>query len=226
MVARSGPVTDVAEVAATARMPRRRGRQLDPTRDAEILRAALDLLAEVGYDRLTVDAIAVHAHAGKATLYRRWPSKAELVVDAVRSGTGHGRVRVDPDTGSLEGDLRAMIDSKRRRSGPDDQVLRIMAGLVSALPQHPDLAALVRERLVDPQRAALRAMFERAAARGEIRPGRDVDLLASLIPALTCYRLMIMREPVDPDYLTRIVEDIVLPLIDRNQREEAPDAAR
>src|SRR5271163_3763605 len=87
---------------------RHRGHALDMSRDIAIRDAALDLLAEIGYDRLTMDAIAARAHASKATIYRRWPGKAALVVDALNCSKGS---MLEPDTGSLEGDLAAWSEA-------------------------------------------------------------------------------------------------------------------
>ena len=86
------------------------GRPLDVTRDADILDAALDVLAEEGFDGMTIDMVAARAKAGKATLYRRWPSKTELVIDAVACMKNKD-INVDdlPNTGTLRGDLVAMI---------------------------------------------------------------------------------------------------------------------
>lgn len=187
----------------------RRGRARDDSRDPEILRVAAELLGEVGYDRLTMEAVATQARAGKATLYRRWPSKAELVVDAVICTADRPEL-VLPDTGSLAGDLRALAAASAKE--PDEMRNRVMAGLVTALPQHPDLAAVVRERLTTPRLALLRTVFERAAERGEIPPDRDLDMLARVGPAMVFHRLMIMAEPVDEAFIARLTDEVILPL--------------
>lgn len=187
----------------------RRGRARDDSRDPEILRAAAELLGEVGYDRLTMDAVAALARAGKATLYRRWPSKAELVVDAVIC-TADRPEAVLPDTGSLAGDLRALAAAVAKE--PDGMRDRIMAGLVTALPQHPDLASVVRDRLTAPRLALMRAVFDQAVARGEIPPDRDLDMLTRVGPAMVFHRVMIMIEPVDEAFITHLIDEVILPL--------------
>lgn len=187
----------------------RRGRSRDDSRDPEILRAAAELLGEVGYDRLTMDAVATMARAGKATLYRRWQSKAELVVDAVICTADRPEV-VLPDTGSLAGDLRALAAAGAKE--PDEMRNRIMAGLVTALPQHPDLAAVVRDRLTTPRLALMRGVFEQAVDRGEIPPDRDLDMLARVGPAMVFHRVMIMTEPVDETFIARLIDEVILPL--------------
>src|SRR3954452_15398565 len=98
--------------------PRKLGRRRDHTRDAEILDAALDVLAETGYDGMTVDMVAARAKAGKATLYRRWPSKPDLVLDAVACMKANDvDLTALPDTGTLRGDLVAMIKAPSIREG-------------------------------------------------------------------------------------------------------------
>ncbi len=185
------------------------GRHLDASRDAALRDAALRLLARIGYDRLTVDAIATSAGAGKATIYRRWSGKAELVVDALLS---HKPRLVAPDTGSLRGDLAELA---RRASAHDGEPLdtSVMVGLASALPRDPDLRAAFEERLVEPHRRVLAAVFERAVARGEIAPVANLDLVVSLIPALVLYRLLVQTHEIDPGFVESIIEGVILPLV-------------
>ena len=100
-------------MTSTAEEPgQHRGRALDVTRCAALRDAALELLAEIGYDRLTIDSVAARAHASKATIYRRWPGKAELVVDALTLLKGAPLV---PDTGTLRGDLEAIAQGSSER---------------------------------------------------------------------------------------------------------------
>src|ERR1700727_2061901 len=105
-----------------------RGRHLDASRDAALRDAALELLAEIGYDRLSNDAVAARAKASKMTIYRRWSGKAELVVDAITCLRKPGEI---PDTGSLRGDLEAMASGS---DGPDVRFdAQLLLGLVTAL---------------------------------------------------------------------------------------------
>src|ERR1700709_1972136 len=125
---------------ATVEHSTKLGRKRDHTRDPEILDAAIEVLAECGYERMTIDMVAARAKAGKATLYRRWPSKAELVIDAVAC-----MKRPDfppehmPDTGTLRGDLLAMI--RPHSLEESERKLQVMGGLVSMLSRDPQLAA-------------------------------------------------------------------------------------
>jgi len=197
--------------------PRRLGRPRDATRDADILRAARDELAERGYERMTMSGVAARAGAGKATVYRRWASKAELVIDAVACGSRGIAPEDVPDTGSLRGDLRALHDLKHR----DEGIWQALAGLVSELPHAPELAAVVDERLVRPRVALVRALLERADRRGELIPGVDVDLLAGLPPAMIAYRLLVSGEPLDDEFLRAVTDRVLLPLATGGRRSSA-----
>jgi AcrR family transcriptional regulator len=186
---------------------RHRGHALDTSRDVAIRDAALDLLSEIGYDRLTMDAIAARAHASKATIYRRWPGKAALVVDALNcsKGTMH-----EPDTGTLEGDLAVLGQSS---CSPESRFnSQIMLGLITALAHDAELRDVVRERMIEPRTKVLRQIFERAVARGEVSPDRNLDLLVSLFPALMIQRVLITGELPDADFSSHVISDVILPL--------------
>lgn len=188
------------------------GRKRDHTRDPEILDATLDVLAETGYDGMTLDQVATRARAGKATLYRRWSSKADLVVDAVVCMKKEDLTpSALPDTGTLRGDLLAMIrppsiqDAERR--------LRIMSGVISMVSKQPELREAIQAAMVEPRAAANRFLLRRAIDRGEIRPDCDVDSLALVSASMVFYRTMIQQLPVDRDFLVRIIDEILLPAI-------------
>ena len=188
------------------------GRKRDHTRDPEILAATLDVLAETGYDRMTIDDVAARAKAGKATLYRRWPSKAHLVVDAVgcmkQTATDHEHL---PDTGTLRGDLLALIRPHTIEQG--ERKMRIMAGLFSVLQENRDLADAVNAAIVEPRARATRLLLERAAARGEIAADHDLELLSLVSQATVAYRLLVLGRPADVAFLTSIVDEVVLPAV-------------
>lgn len=184
-----------------------RGRQLDASRDAALRDAALGLLAEIGYDRLSIDAVAARAKASKMTIYRRWSGKAELVVDALKSLRKPGEV---PDTGSLRGDLEAL---GHRSDNPDVRFdAQLVLGVVSALARNPELRQVIREEFIGRGGARLRQVFERAVARGEIPQGRNLDLLISVFPALAIHHLLIFGELPDANFSTQVMEELILPL--------------
>jgi AcrR family transcriptional regulator len=182
------------------------GRPLDATRDDAIRAAALKVLGDVGYDLLTIDAVAAEAKAGKATVYRRWPSKAELVVDAI--ACIHAELQEPRDTGSLRDDLYALIEDKRAHAEPQ---VEQMLGLVSALPRSQDLQRIFRERFVEPRQGSLATIIQRAIDRGEVDPART-DLLLSVFPALMLYRLIMTGQLPDPDYARTVIDQLLLPL--------------
>jgi AcrR family transcriptional regulator len=169
--------------------------------------AALALLAEVGYDRLTLDAVAARARAGKTTIYRRWPGKAELVVDALNSLKGVPEI---PDTGSLRQDLRALAESIT--SAESQFGAQMTIGMVNALAHDDELRRVFREKFIAPRMAGFQKVFERAVARGEM-PGRhDLDLLARLFPALALQQLVTSGELPGVRFARRIMDEVVYPL--------------
>jgi AcrR family transcriptional regulator len=185
----------------------RGGRYLDSSRDPILREAALVLLAEVGYDRLTMDAVAARARAGKTTIYRRWPGKAELVVDALNSLKGIPDI---PDTGSLRQDLRALaesITSAESRFGA-----QVTIGMVNALARDAELRRVFREKFIAPRMAGFRAVFERAVTRGEMPDGHDLDLLARVFPALALHQLAMSGEVPDTRFAGQIMDEVVYPL--------------
>jgi AcrR family transcriptional regulator len=187
--------------------PRHRGHPLDSTRDVAIRDAALDLLTEIGYDRLTMDAVAARAHASKATIYRRWQGKAALVVDALNCSKGS---MPEPDTGSLEGDLAAMSDVSCSQESRFNA--QIMLGLITALAHDVELREVFRERMIEPRTRVIRQIFEQAVARGEVSPERNLDLLVAIFPALMIHQVLITGELPDADFSSRVIHDMILPL--------------
>jgi AcrR family transcriptional regulator len=187
----------------------RLGRKLDRTRDPEILDAALDVLAETGYDGMTIDMVAARAKAGKATVYRRWTSKSELVLDAVACMKANDADSPPPDTGTLRGDLVAMVKAPTIREG--ERKLKVMAGIVSMIARDPELAAAAHTALVEPRAAVNRIIFQRAIDRGEISADCDLDTLCMIGPALVAYRVLMLGKPVDREFLIGNIDRIVLP---------------
>ncbi len=194
-----------------------RGRHLDASRDAAIRATALKLLGEIGYDRLTVDKIAASAGAGKATIYRRWSGKAELVVDAL---TCEKIAASTPDTGTLEGDLNALACRASELDSQSD--LSVMVGLVSALPHDEELREVFRERLVEPHVTTLSVIFHRAEARGEIEPVQDLGTVTSILPALVMHRLLVTGTLPDQAFIEDIIRGVILPLVSPKTPQQAP----
>jgi AcrR family transcriptional regulator len=183
------------------------GRKRDASRDDALCQAALEVLAEVGYDRLTIDAVAARAGAGKATCYRRWAGKAELVVDAI------GRMKTrpqQPDTGSLRGDLIEL--TCHFHDGDDTFRTDVQAGLVSGLVRDANLRRMFAENFVAPRKAVFRAVFEAAVERGEIAPVPHYELLSDVVPSMIFHQLILTGRPPGEAFVLTVIDQIVLPL--------------
>jgi AcrR family transcriptional regulator len=184
-----------------------RGRHRDVSRDDALRQATIELLVENGYDRLTIDAVAARARAGKATVYRRWASKAELVVDAVTRG--YPRVDI-PDTGSVRGDLEALVCGIDANQDQEFKT-RLFSGLVPALLQSPELRDAF-QKAISPQ-PVLDVVLERGVRRGEIPVPMNPELIGALFPALAFYRMIMFGESPDVEFATTVLDDIILPLL-------------
>jgi AcrR family transcriptional regulator len=196
----------------TAEQAPKLGRKRDHTRDPEILDAALEVLAETGYDGMTIDMVAARAKAGKATLYRRWSSKGELVIDAVACmKKGDLDSSQLPDTGTLRGDLIAMI--KPHSIEDSEKKLQIMAGLMSMLSRAPELAEAANAAIVEPRAAVNRLLMGRAVDRGEISADCDIDTLSLVTPSMAAYRVLILRKPVDREFLVSLIDGVLMPAV-------------
>jgi AcrR family transcriptional regulator len=185
------------------------GRRLDTSRDSAILRAALEALAECGYDRLTMDDVAARAHAGKGALYRRWPSKAALVVDAVVAWRQEFAPLSIPDTGSLRGDVEAVIANVPMT---DVGQVALIVGLATAASRDPELRAALSEHVLEHPRRAIREMLDRAVERGEIPRDRVLDLVPDVIIGLNALRVLTGAD-ADRAFFRRVFDEVVYPLV-------------
>jgi AcrR family transcriptional regulator len=192
-------------------------------REQEILDATLQILAEVGYDRLTMDAVAARAKASKATLYRRWSNKASLVIDALHSqhGPHHEGHDAPPDTGSLRTDLQAAFCGMGGLNDPE--TVAIFSSVVTAISRDPDFAAAFRRDVVEPKLAANRVVWERARERGELRPDIDLDLLEPALAGVVLHRVFVLGQLPDEDLITRVIDQIILPAATPHPAHEAKD---
>ncbi|MEU5208621.1 TetR/AcrR family transcriptional regulator [Streptomyces sp. NPDC020742] len=180
----------------------------NPERRREVFDTVLALLAEVGYERFTMDLVAQRARASKATLYQRWPSKAELVVDALQE---QRPVLGGADTGSLPGDLREVLLSWA--AGLDGQDRGLMLAVLEGSRRDEELARLRRERLTGPVRQAAQDAVDRARRRGEIPPAIDQELLLELPFALVLLHVLVLDERPGPELVDRIVHGVLVPLL-------------
>ncbi len=187
------------------------GRPRDARVTGAILDAALTELAENGFRGSSMDGIARRAGVGKAALYRRWTSKAEVVAAAMK--TVSGTDAPVPDTGSLRGDVRELLDGVVAWLS-DPRTRRVYPDLLAEGQRDPALAHALMEYIGTPRRRRGYAVLERAAARGELSPTADRELLLDALGALVFWRLIALNRPVSAGHLDQIADAVVV-LADR-----------
>ncbi|PWI42222.1 TetR/AcrR family transcriptional regulator [Streptomyces sp. ICBB 8177] len=188
--------------------PARRTR-LTPDREAKLYAAVLEELRGAGYEAMTMDAVAARARTSKATLYRQWKGKPQLVAAALRHLKPLHSAGID--TGSLRGDLLE-IAHRVEQVAPGDTAL--LAAVGHACDGHPELGDAMRQALIEPERAVLDAMLERAVARGELRADAKAAefFLPMLVAALPARKILEDRF-ADAAYMTRYIDAVVLPAL-------------
>lgn len=183
--------------------PRPAGRPRSTTVDERILHSALELLRDQGYRAVSIEGIAAHSGVAKQTIYRRWKSRGEIILDAF--ATLATQVLTLPDTGSFQTDLsdllRQTFKEQRDRSGP------INRALVAEALASPEFAEQLRQRLISVRRAAARELLHRARARGEIRDGDD-EVLLDLTFGPMWYRLLIGHAPLDDNFADALAQRV------------------
>ncbi|MBB5870760.1 AcrR family transcriptional regulator [Allocatelliglobosispora scoriae] len=180
-------------------------------REPELFAAVLDLLREVGYERLTMDAVSARAHVSKATIYRHWPGKPQLVAEALRQK--HFETAVLPDTGDLRDDLLAMLQVMARMCMDDAPMLQSIA---FAMQSNAELAEIVRAQVLPEKRCDVEDVIRRAVERGQLpATALEFDLVHELVPALLLTRFIAHGQPLDDEYMVRVVDQILIPLLHR-----------
>ncbi|MFE0580395.1 MULTISPECIES: TetR/AcrR family transcriptional regulator [unclassified Streptomyces] len=193
----------------TEAMSARRSR-ITPERQAELHEAVLDLLRDVGYEALTMDAVAARTKSSKATLYRQWGSKPELVAKALRC-TQPVSLR-EIDTGSLRGDFALMVEHSDDAQMAKDTAL--MRGLAHAVHESPELHKALRDLLVDPEITGLQVMLQRAVDRGEIAPGCPaLGFVPHMLIGAFIALPLIEDRPVDRAFLGDFIDAVVFPAL-------------
>jgi len=179
-------------------------------REQAVLSAVIELLGELGYEAMTMDAVAARAHASKTTIYKRWRGKPELVRAAVDTFIA-SRVPATTDTGSLRGDLMAVMRAMEGHLTAD--FLAMMSGLVHAMRRDPAL----RAHLMDDAPAA-RLIVGRAVARGELRGGAEAELaaLAHEVIEAHLFRQMAVGGSLDEAFAVHVVDDLLIPALTRS----------
>jgi AcrR family transcriptional regulator len=181
-------------------------------REAELLAVTLRLLQEHGYDRLTVDAVASAARASKATVYRRWPSKAELVLAAFIEGIR--QVAVEPNTGTLRGDLLQIGDTCAEQGRQHASTFRAVLVEVS---RHPALNDALQRQFLDQRKALMQHVLRQAVERGEIAEAAITDELWDLLPGYLIFRCIIPSRPPTSRTVKALVDDFILPGLKRSR---------
>lgn len=197
---------------ASAAAQRKRGAALE---DA-ILTAAWTELSEVGYTAFSVEGVAARARTGKASIYRRWPTRATLMLDAINSHLpapaqcGFPTELADDITTAdalrgIASAISTLLDS------PAGDVMRAVKCEAAT---DPELARAIDDQFQAPRRAAMLALLQRGVARGEVRADAATPLIADVLPAVLTHRIILQREPITAETITEIMEQVLLPLIE------------
>lgn len=182
--------------------------RLSEDRLVELYRGTLLLVAEHGYDKVTMDQVAEATRSSKATLYRQWGSKSALVVEAMKCVGGADDEL--PDTGTLHGDLMALVD----RSEGKDKDPNLLSAIMHAVRQDAELAATVRAEILEPGRERIRTVISRAVDRGEVAadcPALPFVDYVFIAPVLLHH--LIEGEEPEPEFLRRYFEAVLLPAL-------------
>ena len=185
---------------------RRRGEELE----AALLDAAWDELVEVGFAKLTMESVAARAKTGVAVLYRRWPNKDDLVLAAIRH-YGKTRPVTIPDTGSLRGDLLAFLHGNQRR--PNSFTVVVSAAFAGLLSSSGLTPAEVRARVIGNRPVWSHEIFRRAHERGELDLEKIPAAVLTMPFDLMRHDLLMTLQPVPPERITAIIDDLFLPLV-------------
>ena len=184
--------------------------RVEGDREDEILDATLELLLEVGYDRLTMDAVARQARASKATLYRRWADKPSLVVDAMVRAK-QAPVIENHDTGSLRGDLIRTFCGAHGMT--HTTATGALGSVITALSSDPEFASRFRESFIAPKIAVSREIYHRAIERGEISADVDIDVIAPALAGILLHRSFVLGIVPDENTIERVIDHVILPAV-------------
>jgi AcrR family transcriptional regulator len=178
-------------------------------RRTAICTAVCELLAKVGYDRMTMDAIASQAKASKATIYRMWPDKPQLVVEALKCQ--FDTETEVPDTGSLRGDLIALMTTACQLV--DSELGEMVSGLMTAAAHDPRLADMLSKTLFEDKAAMHADLVRRAVERGEVPPDADASLMHEVLHSMISSRKVWNLGPLDEEYARHVVDEILIPVM-------------
>lgn len=184
-----------------------RGRPFDTRVRADLLHATRELLVEVGYDRLTIEAVAKRCGAGKAAVYRRWAGKPDLVMAAAFDRLPE---LLTPDTGDLRSDL---LEAGRVCVGDEGRSQVVMSIVLAAGRHHPNVQEMALDLLDLRVEKVFVAVLTRGRARGAVAAGVDIGILSEIVPVIAFHRAAVFGEAMDDVQLTRIVDSVLLPAV-------------
>ena len=174
-----------------------------------ILSAALDLLGEVGFGKLTIEGVAARAGVGKSTIYRHWPGRLELIEDAVRLLKPEVAL---PASGPVRDRVVALLQQVATTLA-DSTWSRCLPAIIDAAERDPEVLDIHR-RLTCERREVLIGLLAEGVASGEIAPGTDLCLLAETLVGPIIVRRLLFHEPFDPDDVPRLVDQVIPPAPD------------
>ncbi|OBJ10566.1 TetR/AcrR family transcriptional regulator [Mycobacterium sp. 1465703.0] len=187
-------------------------------RESDLLTVTLQLLQHHGYERLTLDAVATSARASKATIYRRWGSKAELVLAALVQGAEHNAKA--PDTGTLRGDLlqlgKAMCEHARKQASTIRAVLM-------ELSRNPALADVMQRQFLGERAGSINHILRQAVERGEIKKDSIDTELWDLLPGYLIFRSVVSRRRPTQRTVRALVDDVIIPGLSRPTQYRLPN---
>jgi AcrR family transcriptional regulator len=172
-------------------------------------------LSEMGYTAFSVESVAARAQTGKASIYRRWPSKQELVMDAIceRMPTPQ-QCGLEPSWDDSVTTVDALLQIARTISGIlKSPAGRAMRAIKCEALSDPELARAIDERFQAPRRAALLGLLRRGVERGEVRPEAVTPLIADVLPAVLTHRVLLQGEEINESDVIELVEQILIPLV-------------
>jgi AcrR family transcriptional regulator len=207
--ARSRSSTTLATAADKTVLPLFRCRRRGAALETAIYEAVLQQLGTVGFGAMTIEGVAAAAHTGKAAIYRRWPSKEELVADTLDNVLPS--LDLPLDTGNVRSDLAeiftVMLEMMASPAGG------AMQALMGELGHDHDFITTLHERVLAPRKALMMEILLRGVARGDVRRDAIKPVVVDAGPALLVHRLLTFGPPIDPAYMEAVLDDVVMPLI-------------
>jgi AcrR family transcriptional regulator len=201
--------SNTPENSNTSSTPTPTGRPRDSTRDVAILEATLSLLTEVGYEQLSIEAVAGRSGAAKTTVYRRYRDKAILVAAAVDYRAPS--TPPEPASSELRGDLIALVGWLAEQIA--EKEVGLLGAVFAGIRSDPRLAQEMRRILRRDAAAMTDRPFAAAIERGEHLAPRAAELFAEVAPGVILHRVVVVGEPCDPGFVEHIVDDVLLPVL-------------